>query len=40
MEAKESFIESGGKEFVYIPCLNDNPDFIDTLEFLVNNITA
>jgi len=37
MEAKESFIESGGKEFVYIPCLNDSSDFIDTLESLVNN---
>ena len=37
MEAKESFIESGGKEFVYIPCLNDSSDFIDTLEFLVNS---
>ena len=37
MEAKESFIELGGKEFVYIPCLNDSSDFIDTLESLVNN---
>ena len=40
MEAKESFIESGGKEFVYIPCLNDNSDFIDTLESLVKNVAA
>ena len=40
MEAKESFIESGGKKFVYISCLNDNPDFIDTLESLVKKITA
>ena len=40
MEAKESFIESGGKEFVYIPCLKNNSDFIDTLESLVINTTA
>lgn len=31
MEARESFIEHGGEEFHYIPCLNDDPVHIDAL---------
>jgi ferrochelatase len=31
MEARESFIESGGEQFHYIPCLNDEPAHIDAL---------
>lgn len=31
MEGKEEFIESGGKEFTYIPCLNDSDSFVDLL---------
>ena len=31
MEARESFIESGGDQFHYIPCLNDDPVHIDAL---------
>lgn len=31
MEGKEEFIESGGKEFIYIPCLNDSDIFVDLL---------
>ena len=31
MEARESFIESGGEQFHYIPCLNDDPVHIDAL---------
>lgn len=31
MEARESFIESGGEHFHYIPCLNDDPVHIDAL---------
>lgn len=31
MEARESFIESGGEHFHYIPCLNDDPAHIDAL---------
>ncbi len=30
-EIKESFLEAGGKEFTYIPCLNDDPAHIETL---------
>jgi ferrochelatase len=35
MEAKHAFMESGGKEFNYIPCLNDQPAWIRALTQLV-----
>jgi ferrochelatase len=35
MEAREAFISSGGKEFHYIPCLNDQPAWIRALTQLV-----
>ena len=31
MEGRDSFIESGGEQFHYIPCLNDDPVHIDAL---------
>lgn len=31
MEARQAFISAGGKEFQYIPCLNDSPDWISAL---------
>ncbi|MBI3231260.1 MAG: ferrochelatase [Burkholderiales bacterium] len=31
MEAKQSFLTAGGKEFHYIPCLNENPGWINAL---------
>jgi ferrochelatase len=31
MECKQAFLGSGGKVFQYIPCLNDQPDWIATL---------
>ena len=31
MEAKEAFLHAGGKEFSYIPCLNDSPPWITAL---------
>lgn len=31
MEGKEEFLESGGKEFNYIPCLNDSDGFVELL---------
>lgn len=37
MEAKESFIEHGGKEFTAIPCLNDNEDWANVLTNWINN---
>ena len=31
MEAKEDFIEKGGKEFHVIPCLNDDIEWVKVL---------
>ena len=31
MEAREAFLHAGGKEFHYIPCLNDDPEWITGL---------
>ena len=31
MEVREAFLHKGGKEFHYIPCLNDNLDWIRAL---------
>jgi len=31
MEGREAFVESGGKQFHYIPCLNDSPAWISAL---------
>jgi ferrochelatase len=31
MEAKQDFLTAGGKEFHYIPCLNESPDWIAAL---------
>lgn len=31
MEAREAFLHAGGKEFSYIPCLNDQPEWISAL---------
>jgi len=30
-EARHAFIEAGGQDFRYIPCLNDSPRWIDAL---------
>ena len=35
IQARETFINSGGERFEFIPCLNDNPDHIYLLESLV-----
>jgi len=31
IEAKAAFLGAGGKEFHYIPCLNDQPEWINAL---------
>jgi ferrochelatase len=36
MECKESFLESGGREFHYIPCVNERPDWMNALRDLVS----
>ena len=35
IQGRETFINSGGKHFEFIPCLNDNSDHINLLENLV-----
>jgi ferrochelatase len=35
MECKAAFLSSGGKEFHYIPCVNERPDWIAALRDLV-----
>ena len=35
IRGKESFLEHGGEEFTYIPCLNDNNNWIVTLSNLI-----
>jgi protoporphyrin/coproporphyrin ferrochelatase len=36
IEAKETFITAGGKEFHYIPCLNERNDWIEALADIAN----
>ena len=36
-EIRESFIEAGGQDFLYIPCLNDRDDHIDALALIIEN---
>ena len=35
IQGKESFLNSGGKNFDIVPCLNDSEDHINLLEFLI-----
>ncbi len=35
IQGKESFLQSGGKNFDFIPCLNDHPDQIQLFENLI-----
>ncbi len=37
MEGKEEFMHAGGETYNYIPCLNDNDQWIDTLVNWINN---
>ncbi len=34
-EAREAFLETGGERFAYVPCLNDQPRFIEAMVALV-----
>ncbi|HPU57031.1 MAG TPA: ferrochelatase, partial [Verrucomicrobiota bacterium] len=40
MRGKETFLSSGGQEFTQIPCLNEHPLWIDTLEKMVRAFLA
>jgi ferrochelatase len=35
MQGKETFMEAGGEQFAYIPCLNDSPGGMDMIEAMV-----
>ena len=35
VEGKETFLLAGGESFTYIPCLNINHEWVDTLKYLV-----
>ena len=35
MEGKNSFIEAGGENFDFVPCLNDNNDHIELFKHLI-----
>jgi len=37
IRAKEDFITAGGEDFTLVPCLNDDPAWIDTLAGWINN---
>ena len=37
IEARETFIESGGEKFVFIPCLNNDDNWIDFLVKYISN---
>jgi len=36
IEGRQMFSESGGQSFRFVPCLNDNSDFIDCMEKIVS----
>ena len=36
IEGKKSFMEAGGENFDFIPCLNDSEEHIDLFSHLVN----
>jgi ferrochelatase len=40
MEGREDFLTHGGREYHYIPCLNDRSDWIDALERMIGEQTA
>jgi ferrochelatase len=36
MQGRETFLENGGEQFTYIPCLNANPDSVQLIADLVS----
>lgn len=36
MEGKEEFLHAGGEKYTYIPCLNEDPQWVDTLVTWIN----
>ena len=37
MEAREIFLEHGGKDYRYIPCLNSSPKWIEALSDIAHH---
>uniref|UniRef100_A0A0N5AHV0 Ferrochelatase n=1 Tax=Syphacia muris TaxID=451379 RepID=A0A0N5AHV0_9BILA len=35
VDMKKKFLENGGQQFMYVPCLNDSPESIELLETLI-----
>jgi len=40
MEGRDTFLEAGGENFAYIPCLNDSPGGMDMIEDMVRRELA
>jgi protoporphyrin/coproporphyrin ferrochelatase len=40
MRGREIFLDNGGEEFTLIPCLNENPRWIQTLERMITDFTS
>ena len=41
MECRDAFLEDGGQEFAYIPCLNDDPAWIEGLcDIVLQNLSG
>ena len=38
IRARNSFLDSGGESFTFIPCLNNDNNFIELLSDLINDI--
>tara|TARA_Y100000590_G_scaffold433538_1_gene550723 strand:+ start:2447 stop:3457 length:1011 start_codon:yes stop_codon:yes gene_type:complete len=38
IRGRKTFLDAGGIDFQFIPCLNDSPEFILALESVINNI--
>ena len=38
LRAREIFMKAGGKNFIYIPCLNNDKNFINLLQQLISEI--
>jgi ferrochelatase len=39
LRGRETFLEAGGKQFTLIPCLNQNPLWLQTLEAMIARFT-
>ena len=40
MRGRETFLDNGGEEFTLIPCLNEHPLWVKTLEGMIDEFTS